>query len=122
MSTTRNTLQAIARANPLRKVNVNSDLRYAYRTSLERQLREHPDEYALVKLIGPVTRAVQDVVESRIDQSRLDGQSTAVTPRYETRPTVTCDPIHTNPFVARRKLLARMGATEHRLLKEDGAR
>jgi hypothetical protein len=31
------------------------------------RLGEHPDEYALVKLIGPVIRAVQDVVENRIE-------------------------------------------------------
>ncbi|HWI72473.1 MAG TPA: class II fructose-bisphosphate aldolase [Baekduia sp.] len=49
------------------KVNINSDLRYAYRTTLERQLRDHPDEYAIVRLIDPVIRAVQDVVEDRID-------------------------------------------------------
>lgn len=49
------------------KVNINSDLRYAYRTTLEQQLRDHPDEYAIVRLIGPVVRAVQDVVEARID-------------------------------------------------------
>ena len=49
------------------KVNLNSDMRYAYRTTLERQLREHPDEYAIVRLIGPVIRAVQDVVEEHID-------------------------------------------------------
>jgi fructose-bisphosphate aldolase class II len=49
------------------KVNINSDMRYAYRTTLERQLREHPDEYAIVRLIGPIIRAVQDVVEERID-------------------------------------------------------
>ena len=49
------------------KVNLNSDMRYAYRTTLERQLHEHPDEYAIVRLIGPVIRAVQDVVEEHID-------------------------------------------------------
>jgi fructose-bisphosphate aldolase class II len=49
------------------KVNLNSDMRYAYRTTLERQLREHPDEYAIVRLMGPVIRAVQDVVEEHID-------------------------------------------------------
>ena len=59
----------------MRRVNVNSDLRYAYRTSLERQLREHPDEHALVKLIGPVTRAVRDVVEPRIDQFGSTGKA-----------------------------------------------
>jgi fructose-bisphosphate aldolase class II len=48
------------------KVNINSDLRHAYRTTLEAQLREHPDEYAIVRLIGPVIRAVQDVVEEKI--------------------------------------------------------
>jgi fructose-bisphosphate aldolase class II len=49
------------------KVNINSDLRYAYRTTLEAQLRDHPDEYAIVRLMGPIVRAVQDVVEERID-------------------------------------------------------
>jgi fructose-bisphosphate aldolase, class II len=49
------------------KINVNSDLRYAYRTALERELAAHPDEFAVAKLIGPVIRAVQDIVERRID-------------------------------------------------------
>ena len=49
------------------KINLNSDLRYAYRTTLERQLREHPEEYAIVRLMPPVVRAVQDVVEAHID-------------------------------------------------------
>lgn len=49
------------------KVNINSDLRYAYRTTLEAQLRDHPDEFAIVRLIGPVVRAVQEVVEAKID-------------------------------------------------------
>lgn len=49
------------------KINLNSDMRYAYRTTLERQLRENPQEYAIVRLMGPVVRAVQDVVEEHID-------------------------------------------------------
>ena len=57
------------------KVNVNSDLRYAYRTTLEQQLRSHPDEFAIVKLIAPVIRAVQDVVEDRIDLLGSAGQA-----------------------------------------------
>jgi len=40
-------------------------VRRADRITLERQLREHPDGHALVKLISPVIRAVQDVVEAR---------------------------------------------------------
>lgn len=57
------------------KVNINSDMRYAYRTTLERQLGEHPDEYAIVRLMGPVIRAVQDVVEERIDRFGSAGRA-----------------------------------------------
>ena len=49
------------------KINVNSDLRYAYCTTLEAQLNANPDQYAVVKIIGPVIDAVQEVVEERID-------------------------------------------------------
>lgn len=48
------------------KININSDLRYAYRTTLEQQLLSHPDEFAIVKLIAPVIQAGQYVVEDRI--------------------------------------------------------
>jgi fructose-bisphosphate aldolase class II len=57
------------------KINLNSDLRYAYRTTLERQLHEHPDEYAIVKLIGPVIDAVQEVVEQHIDLYGATGKA-----------------------------------------------
>ncbi len=30
-------------------------------------MKDHPDEYAIVKLIEPVVQAVQDVVEARIN-------------------------------------------------------
>lgn len=49
------------------KVNLNSDMRYAFRTTLEEQLKLHPDEYAIIKLEGPVIDAVQKVVEEHID-------------------------------------------------------
>jgi fructose-bisphosphate aldolase, class II len=49
------------------KVNNNSDLRYAFRTTLERILKENPDEFAIVKLMPPVYEAVQKVVEEKID-------------------------------------------------------
>ena len=49
------------------KVNINSDMRYAYRTTLEKVLKEHPDEYSVAKLIGKdVVTAVQEVVESKL--------------------------------------------------------
>ena len=48
------------------KININSDMRYAFRTTLEKTLRENPNEYAIVKLMPPVYAAVQEVVESKI--------------------------------------------------------
>lgn len=48
------------------KININSDMRYAFRTTLEKVLREHPDEYAVVKLMPEVYSAVQAVVEEKI--------------------------------------------------------
>lgn len=48
------------------KVNINSDLRYAFRKELEKVLAENPDEYAVVKLMPKVYEAVQAVVEEKI--------------------------------------------------------
>ncbi len=49
------------------KININSDMRVAYRDTLERVLRENKSEYAVVKLMGTVIEAVQAVVENKID-------------------------------------------------------
>lgn len=49
------------------KININSDMRVAYRDTLERMLKENPTEYAVVKLMDEVIDAVQKVVESKID-------------------------------------------------------
>lgn len=49
------------------KINVNSDLRYAFRTTLDKVLRENPDEYAVNKLMPEVYSAVQAVVEEKIN-------------------------------------------------------
>jgi fructose-bisphosphate aldolase class II len=57
------------------KININSDLRYAYRTTLERELAAHPDEYAIVKLVGPVITAVQEVVQARIELFNAAGRA-----------------------------------------------
>ena len=48
------------------KININTDMRVAFRETLEKVLREHPDEYAVVKLMPEVYGAVQEVVESKI--------------------------------------------------------
>jgi fructose-bisphosphate aldolase, class II len=49
------------------KVNINSDMRYAFRKTLEKVLADNPDEYAVVKLMPTVYEAVQKVVEEKID-------------------------------------------------------
>ena len=48
------------------KVNVNSDMRKAFRETLEKVLADNPDEYAVVKLMPTVYGAVQAVVESKL--------------------------------------------------------
>jgi len=49
------------------KVNINSDLRIAFRTTLERVLKENPNQYAVMKLMPEVWAAVREVVEDKID-------------------------------------------------------
>ncbi len=48
------------------KININSDMRIVFRDTLEKVLREHPDEYAVVKLMPEVYGEVQKVVEEKI--------------------------------------------------------
>ena len=49
------------------KININSDMRYAYRTTLEKVLADNPGEYSVSKLIAKaVLPAVQKVVESKL--------------------------------------------------------
>lgn len=48
------------------KININSDMRFVFRKTLEKVLRENPDEYAVVKLMPKVYDAVQTVVEEKI--------------------------------------------------------
>ena len=48
------------------KININSDMRFAYRTTLEKDLKDHPDEYAVIKLMPEVIQAVQNIVEEKI--------------------------------------------------------
>ena len=49
------------------KININSDMRYAFRTELEEQLKDNPDEYAVVKLMKDVEDEVQKIVEEKIE-------------------------------------------------------
>ncbi len=57
------------------KVNINSDMRIAYRDTLEKVLKDNPTEYAVVKLMDQVITAVQEVVESKIDMFNAAGKA-----------------------------------------------
>lgn len=48
------------------KVNVNTEMRQAFKDTLEEQLDKNPDEYALYKLEPEVIEAVQKIVEHKI--------------------------------------------------------
>jgi fructose-bisphosphate aldolase class II len=49
------------------KININSELRKAFRLTLEHELATHRDEYAIVKLMPAVVSAVQAVVEHKME-------------------------------------------------------
>jgi fructose-bisphosphate aldolase class II len=60
------------------KVNINSDMRIAYRNALQKVLDENPKEFSVAKLIGKeVVPAVQKVVESKIDDFNSAGKALA---------------------------------------------
>lgn len=59
----------------VQKININSDMRFAYRTTLERVLEENKSEFAVVKLMDDVITAVQEVVESKIDMFNAAGKA-----------------------------------------------
>lgn len=49
------------------KININTDMRVVFRETLEKVLKENPNEYAVVKLMPQVYGAVQQVVEEKIN-------------------------------------------------------
>ncbi len=57
------------------KINVNTDLRFAFRTTLDKVLAENPDQYAVVKLMPQVMDAVQSVVEEKIHAFGSEGKA-----------------------------------------------
>lgn len=58
------------------KININSDMRIAYRETLEKVLKATPDEYSVAKLINKeVVQAVQAVVESKLDMFGSAGKA-----------------------------------------------
>lgn len=56
------------------KVNINSDMRYAYRVTLEKVLSENSKQFAIIKLMPPIIEAVQKVVEEKIQAFNSAGK------------------------------------------------
>ncbi len=59
------------------KVNLNSDLRYAFRSTLEQEYKDHPDVYDWTKITPEVLEAVQKVVEEHMDIYGSTGKAQA---------------------------------------------
>lgn len=57
------------------KININSDMRYVFRKTLEKVLADNPDEYAVVKLMPTVYEEVQKVVEEKISAFGSSGKA-----------------------------------------------
>lgn len=49
------------------KVNVNTEMRQAFKNNLEDGLKENPTEYAMYKILPETIEAVQEIVEHKID-------------------------------------------------------
>ncbi len=57
------------------KININTDMRIAYRETLERVLAENKTEYAVVKLMGEVIDEVEKVVLGKIADFNSTGHA-----------------------------------------------
>jgi fructose-bisphosphate aldolase class II len=58
------------------KININSDMRVAYRLALEKTLKDNPDEYSIAKLVTKdVIPAVQKVVEEKLGSFNSAGKA-----------------------------------------------
>jgi len=57
------------------KININSEMRKAFRTGLEEALKQNPTEYAVPKIEGPVIDDIQSVVEAHMDVFGSSGKA-----------------------------------------------
>jgi fructose-bisphosphate aldolase class II len=62
-------------AHGISKININSEMRRAFRDTLEKVLAANPTEYAVVKLMPEVIATVQAVVEHKMDVFGSSGKS-----------------------------------------------
>lgn len=57
------------------KVNLNTEMRKAFKDSFEKVLEENPNEYAMYKAEGPVVEAIQKLVENKMDVYGSSGKA-----------------------------------------------
>ncbi len=58
---------AAAIQNGIVKVNLNTELRQAFKDTLEKVLKDFPEEYAMYKAEAPIIEAIRVIVEHKID-------------------------------------------------------
>lgn len=63
------------RVGEIVKVNVNTELRQAFKDALGEEIGEKPEEYAYYKLTPDIVTAVMDVVEAKIDVFGSSGKA-----------------------------------------------
>lgn len=57
------------------KINISTDMRVSFRRSLEKSLKENPEEISAMKLMDGVISSVQAVVEAKIDMFGSAGKA-----------------------------------------------
>jgi ketose-bisphosphate aldolase len=61
------------------KVNINTEMRQSFKDTLEKVLKEHPEEYAMYKIEQPVLEAVRIIVEHKMEVFGSAGKVTSET-------------------------------------------
>ena len=67
-------VKAAIKEGRIAKINVNTEIRRAFRDNLEKALKENPDQYAVYKIMPDVIAAVQKVVEHKIEVFGSEGK------------------------------------------------
>ncbi len=67
-------VKAAVKEGGIAKINVNTEMRQAFRDNLEKALKENPDQYAVYKIMPQVISAVQKVVEHKIEVFGSEGK------------------------------------------------
>jgi fructose-bisphosphate aldolase class II len=67
------------------KVNINTEMRQAFKDSLEKVLQDNPEEYAMYKIEQPILEAVRLIVEHKMDVFGCAGKVDTTTQAQQTQ-------------------------------------